>query len=403
MKVLVVTHDLNSRNAHLMPWRTVCEVVEGGRKQGYNLMLVSLGRQRQRLVGPGIPVGTVSVSKAGGDLENQLGDLIASQQDDVVLLWPVVWREPYWRTRIAGRLGVTLIGYFPGGVYHLRDALYAVHRIGLRKASPYLAEAAWPKARQIRHLYASGFSGMIAMTHFTADAAVSAGWPKERIRVIPPGRDGDELSRSNVALPEDFIEWRNGRPFYMFAGPPSGIRGIYELLKAFDRLANDHKDVCLVCLFRSDGSLDADRIAGVIRRMAHSKRVFCVWESLDKEQLELFMAECHATVLPFVAVPSEIPLAMIEAMRFGKPVITTMTGGSGGFVESSGEAVPLGDIKGLTLAMSRLLSDTDYYQKKCTKTLEVYANHPTWQVMAARWLECILDTVQVAELGGDRK
>lgn len=403
MKVFIVTHDLTPANAHLMPWRTVCEVVEQGRQMGYDIGLVSLGARMEEVAGHGIPEGTVSVPKARDELECQLRKLIPDQKERVVVIWPLVWREPGWRTRVAGRLGVSLLGYFPGGVYRLRDTVYAIRRIGLRKSAPYLAEAIWPKAWQIRRWQSNGFTGMIALTQLTADTAVSSGWPADRIRAIPPGRDSHELSVDRKELSEGFVTWRRGRPFYVFAGPPSGIRGVYELLKAFELMADSHSDVCLVCLFRSDGPLEAGQISAVIAGMKHHDRVFCVWESLGKEQLESFMAECRAIVLPFIAVPSEIPLAMIEAMQFGKPVVTTNTGGSGDFVSDSGEAVTLGDVTGLSRTMSRLLVDTDYYRRKCIKTQDVYENHPTWNEMAVQWLECISDLSQFPRSGEDGK
>jgi hypothetical protein len=41
-------------------------------------------------------------------------------------------------------------------------------------------------------------------------------------------------------------------------GPPSMIRGVLEMLDAFDRAAEKHPDICLVCLFRPDSRLDND-------------------------------------------------------------------------------------------------------------------------------------------------
>jgi len=388
MKALVVTHDLTERNAHLMPWRTVCEVVKRGRLKGHDLKLVTLGDCKKVVDGRGIPSGTVSVSKVRNDLEGDLREAVKEWGCEVIL-WPLVWREPYWRIKIVGSLGVPVIGYFPGGVYRLTDVLYAARRIELRGALHYLTNAIWPKRLQLNRWRNYGFCHLIAMTSFTADVAIAGGWPRKLISAIPPGRDSHEEHVVGTTLPDAFDGWRGDRPFYMFAGPPSGIRGIYELLKAFDYMADTYKDICLVCLFRSDAPLESKKIAGVIDRMRNRDRVYCLWESLSKAQLEAFMFECHAAVLPFVAVPSEIPLAIIEAMRYEKPVITTMTGGTGYFVKGFGVSVPLGDTRALADAMSGLLADTDYYQDKCSATREAYARHPTWDAMVDQWVECI--------------
>ncbi len=371
-----------------MPWRTVCEVVERGHQKGHEFSLLSLGGTSGVINGRGIPSNTLSVRKSSRSLESDLREVIARKQCDVII-WPVVWREPYWRIKIIGRLDVPLIGYLPGGVYRLADAWYAARRVGLRGALPYLADAIWPKRLQLKRWRNHGFRHLITMTSYTARAAVMAGWPDQQVSVIPPGRDVLQNRTNEEPLSGSFEEWREGHPFFLFAGPPSGIRGIYELLEAFDWLASNHENVRLVCLFRSDAPLEADRIKAVIGNMTNQERVFCIWESLSRAHLEAFMANCHAIVLPFVAVPSEIPLAIIEAMQYGRPVITTMTGGTGDFVMNFGESVPLGNTKALADSMLRLLTDENYHEKRCKATLEAYGKHPTWDVMTEQWIGCI--------------
>lgn len=396
VRALVVIHDLAEHNAHLMPWRTVCEVVRRGRETGNALKLVSLSDHEGELCGRGIPSGTVSVSKERNLLARNI-TRVAEDWGAKTIIWPLVWREPGWRSRTVGQIGVPVIGYFPGGVYRLADTLYAVKRIGLHDAAPYLLDAIWPKRLQSAHWRKCGFSHFITMTSVTADAVVNSGWTKKNVSVIPPGRDGAASMPCTSAPPDEFEKWREGRPYYLFAGPPSGIRGIYELLQAFDDLAGANDDICLVCLFRSDAELESARLADAINDMSHKDRVYSVWSSLEQGQLRAFMSACHAVVLPFVAVPSEIPLAIIEVMQYGKPVITTKTGGSGQFVREFGEAVPLGSIRELAKSMSRLLADDSYYQEKCKETRHVYASHPTWEAMTGLWLDCIRTVLSGAQ------
>jgi glycosyltransferase involved in cell wall biosynthesis len=388
MNIIVVTHDLTEYNAHLMPWRTVCEVVRNARSKGIDARLVSLGAKREVMSGRGIPSGTLSIVKEKIALESELRELTQTFPCDAIV-WPVVWREPYWRIKAVTCLRIPVVGYFPGGVYRLADVLYASKHVGLRGSLPYLADAVWPKQFQLRRWKKRGFKFLIAMTSFTAKVAVAEGWPGWLISAIPPGREEEQVEYARVSLPADFEEWRQNRPFYVFAGPPSGIRGVYELLNAFDRLAEAHQDARLVCLFRSDAPLESEPIARVIANMKYSERVYTIWESLSKPVLEAFMSECHGLVLPFLTVPSEIPLAIIEGMRFAKPVITTMTGGTGEFVEACGEAVALGDVPALADSMLRLLTDPGYYQEKCDAAGAAYRKHPTWNVMADEWIECV--------------
>jgi glycosyltransferase involved in cell wall biosynthesis len=395
MNILVAIHDLSECNAHLLPWRTVCEVVSRAREKGHCAVLVSLGAARTSISGMGIPAGTVSVDKDETVLAGQLREVVAEGDYDLVL-WPVAWREPFRRIKAVTSLGLPVIGYHAGGVYRVSDLLYLIRRIGLRNALPYLADAVWPKTLQLARWRRRGIGFLIAMTAATAKATTDHGWPEQLIAEVPPGREAVTDSRSERALPAHFEAWRKSRPFFMFAGPPSGIRGVYELLEAFEQLARTHSEVCLVCLFRSDAPLESQQIADTIDRMQCRGRVHTVWESVPRDRLEGFMSESRGLVLPFVAVPSEIPLAIIEAMRYGRPVITTMTGGTGQFVSRFGQVVPMGDSGALADSMGRLLSDADYYQSCCEASQAVYLSHPTWNDMVDRWLDCAVKVLAAA-------
>lgn len=388
MRILVVTHDLTERNAHLMPWRTVCEVVCRSRERGFEARLLSFGDQNVSLTGYGIPSDTISIVKHRNTLKDAINTAVESWPCDVIV-WPLVWREPAWRVRVASGLGIPLVGYFPGGVYRLVDTLYAAKRIGLRNALPYIAEAVYPKSRQVTLWKKLGFIQLIAMTELTADAAIKNGWAGDNIEAIPPGRDVMENPLPQSGLPAEFREWRGERPYYLFAGPPSGIRGIYELLESFERVAEKNNEACLVCLFRSDAPLESERLKRVISNMKFSDRIYVTWESVGKAVYEAFLSECHAVVLPFVTVPSEIPLAIIETMRYEKPVITTMTGGTGDWVRSFGVAIALGATGALAESMLRLLLDNDYYKDRCNAVRMAYLAHPTWDDMTDKWLACI--------------
>jgi glycosyltransferase involved in cell wall biosynthesis len=158
------------------------------------------------------------------------------------------------------------------------------------------------------------------------------------------------------------------------------------LLRAFDLVARKRSDICLVCLFRSDPGADVAAVRRRIESECYAKRIICVWESLGKLDLEAFLEACHAVVLPFLLVSSEIPLAVIEAAGHHKPVITTGPGGTADFARPFGLVVPPAHSGALAAAMLQLLEDRQLYADKCDVARRVYAGHPTWQEVAQAWL-----------------
>ena len=121
--------------------------------------------------------------------------------------------------------------------------------------------------------------------------------------------------------------------------------------------------------------------------MELEKRLFCIWQSVPETDLDAFLGHCYAVLKPFLLVPSEIPLAVIEAAGYGKPVVSTGPDGTGLFAKQFGLMVPPSDASTLAEAMLRLLKDKNLYSEKCSAASRVYKNHPTWGEVAEKWLE----------------
>ncbi len=388
MNILIVVHDITAKNWHLMPWRTVVEVVKNQNSQDENnIYLVSLSESQGVIENDEIPVNVILISKSRDNLKEELTGLVSSLDIDTIF-WPFTWREPRWRLNIVTGISARVICWLPGGKYTINNVLYALRRLNVKLTLPYLIDALYPKKLVVSYMKRCGISGILAMTQETANVAINSGWPEYQAFTIPPGKDivedGGRLDSSDMQY---FSEWLNNRDFYLFAGPPSGIRGVYELLAAFDILAEKDPEVCLVCLFRSDAKLESVEICNIIKGMKNVSRVYSIWDSVTKSQLNSYMKMCHGIILPFVIVPSEIPLAIIESMRFGKPVITTALGGTGKFVDQIGVSVKLGDVAELANIMLKLNQDNKYYKKISARVYDQYNNHITWKTMSNLWID----------------
>ena len=92
-------------------------------------------------------------------------------------------------------------------------------------------------------------------------------------------------------------------------------------------------------------------------------------------------------IFPFVLVPSEIPLTIIESMGWGKPIIATVPSGTGEFVQGFGAVAKIGDAHDLARIMVNLITDKMLYSAKSKAMLEKYRNHPSWREVALKWLE----------------
>jgi len=385
LNILIATHDLINEKCHLMPWRTVCEITQHLQAKGHEVRLVSLGEKKEKVRSTKFSFDILEIRKSPNHLQDDLRTIFYDTPPDAIF-WPVGWREPIKRIRIIGHFGIPILGYFPGGCYSLQSVLYAIRHVGFRAILPYLFESICQQVRPLNFLKKNGFRCLISMTKMTSERAIASGWSKNQIFTIPPGRNNRSIDMETRSLPASILEWLKKSPFYLFMGPPSKIRGVFEMLEAFDKAAARIQDICLVCLFRPDDVLDSGHIRKRIRSLKYHNRVFANWESLEKEELNAFVKSCHAVIMPFLLVPSEIPLSIIETMAWGKPVITTTSSGTGNFVSPFGIVTRPGSIDLLAKAFVDLIEDPNLYRDKCKVAVKGYSLHPTWEEISLSWL-----------------
>lgn len=398
MRMAIYTSDLLEENRHLMPWRMVLEIGKVACEAGHQTKVLS-GRHHptgNRWAYGRCPVE--EIEKPYSDESRASFQRVIHREGFEVLFWPVAWCSARRQGALLGRTSIPIVWYVPGACYLPRQAVRAIPDLGVRPALPFLLQALYPKRQLVKRLRGPATSLMITVSQFNRSAVCRAGWPAEDVFVVPPGKPADRAS-VNGEEPTAFNTLRSrlgGRPFYLYLGPPTRIRGIRQLLEAFDLLARRRAEVCLVCLFRSDPQTDSAEVRKMVEGRSHAERIFCVWESVARVDLDAFLEACHAVVLPFLLVPSEIPLAIIEAAGHHKPVITTGPGGTAGFVREFGLAVPAGRSNALADAMLRLLEDKQLYADKCAAAQRTYAAHPTWGEVTQSWLSIAAQAIQRA-------
>ena len=392
MRYLFVTYDFALSKYHLMPWRTVFEVHKHLSNMGNIGFLVSLGNSKRIIKTDDEKCETIKIRKAYNFLKKDLTEIVGQISPDLIF-WPVAWREPYLRMRVIKSFNIPLLGYFPGGIYSLNSSLFALNKIGMRNAIPYFLESICQKTRNLKFLKRNGFKHLIALTELTYKKAISAGWEHDKIDYIPPGKDDDPTEISDEIYIKNISRKLKTSSYYLFMGPPSKIRGIFELLKAFDKAAEKIPNIYLVCLFRSDPGLQKDEIKFFIGKLKHNDRIITIWESLTKAQLNSIIFHCHALVLPFLLIPSEIPLTIIEAAAWQKPIITTKSGGTAEFISPFGTAVDPGNVYGLAKAMIELVNNQTLYDQKSKNALNKYKSHPSWNEVSRKWLSAAQKTI----------
>jgi glycosyltransferase involved in cell wall biosynthesis len=224
----------------------------------------------------------------------------------------------------------------------------------------------------IVHLHGGGFarfyqdeSGSLGrrlirgtLAHAALVIALSEEWRQQLLRICPTARI--EVLHNAVVIPdihgprprEPEPGGPMGQPTLLFLGHLLRDKGVYDLVRAFALIAPKFPRARLVL----GGVGDLETVRQLAAQLEIPRRVSCPgW--LDAERKTAAFAGSLAFLLPSYA--EGMPMALLEAMSWGLPVIATPVGGIPRVVEHevTGLLIAPGDIEGCATQMERLLAD----------------------------------------------
>jgi len=185
--------------------------------------------------------------------------------------------------------------------------------------------------------------------------ALSSGWAKDIKKISPAART--VILFNSVPLPAAVLREKEidgsssdlcDPPLILFLGKVGKRKGTFDLIRAAALLSENFR-----LIIGGDGELQqAQRLSEELG--VSDKILFAGW--LGKAEKDHLLARAAIFVLP--SYHEGVPMAILEAMSWGIPIVTTPVGGIPEVVteEQEGLLVNSGDIPGLAHALTRLLA-----------------------------------------------
>lgn len=386
MNIIFYTTDLFPGRERLMPWRTVLEVSKEIQNQGHQVIVVNGVAEKKYLVTYSYQgVMILGIVKS---LKN-LSCVIKAHNPDTLFL------ECKWRDAVKGFDALKGINckkyvYFTGGIYDFQSVCLLSWINGFKMSKPYWFELLIPKSLLVIRLKQTSFDGAIGLTPYTTKIIQSAGYSVST--TLLPGKDNFEnLPQDDSILQKYHLK---GKRFLCFTGAPAPARGSQLLLKAIDKVKSE--DLCVVFLMRKDIGSNFDYFDEMYRRMLHPERVVLIKENLSREQLKSFFMHAWYMILPFIVIPSEIPLTYFEIMSCGTPVLTFQNGGTSDYLKN-GLLIVEKSVNGLAKGLSDAWSNMRLRRVKSDHAKEMMKRHPTWNKVAMEWLQFVMKNNKMFE------
>lgn len=247
--------------------------------------------------------------------------------------------------------------YAVAGLRARLPTVYTVHGVAFREAQVYGHKGLLERLRFYMEMYYDA----LAMRRVQHAIAISPYVMREY-----QGRTHAQWHRIDNPVPEEFFGLDNreqgGR--VLFVGTITEVKDILTLLKALALMASQPDGV--QCHLRLAGRTTSPAYEQTLRAFVHEhglRTSVTFLGALDRAALLREYAECAAVVLP--SRQENAPMAAIEAMAAGKPVVATRVGGIPDLMRDgeTGFLVEAGDASGMAHALARLLSDAQLRER----------------------------------------
>ena len=199
-----------------------------------------------------------------------------------------------------------------------------------------------PLQERVARVFRRSHGFVVLSTQWREFYANQLALPRERIQIMV-----------NPTDPPDTVPDRRGHDTvqFLFLGRIDDRKGAFELLDAYHALPATTRASARI-VFAGDG-----RVEELRRRAAAIGSDVVVHSWLDREERDRLLAASDVLVLP--SHHEGVPMAIVEAMAYGLPVIATPVGGIPDVVRHGQEGllVEVGNRAALTTALARLVAE----------------------------------------------
>lgn len=367
----LLTFGLYSGREHLMPWRLFLEVSNYFQLNSKNsFLIINVSEEKYNNLS-----NVISVSPDEYNVEF-MNNIINKYSIDLIFV-PLSWRLKNAHVRIYRHCKCKVVGYVSGSYYSIKKLLPNFLCLELRQSYLYLLEALFPNWLFSFKLKKSNITDILCFNPETRKEIKTNLGSDFNYYDIFPGKDSISIT------PE------KSEKYFLYFGSTAPIRGLFFLLKSFHVFRKKNKDFKLKCLIRKDRFR-------VDNKNKKYEGVEIITKNLTRAEFFKYISNCYAVVLPFLIVPSEIPLSFWEVMQLQKPIITIPNGTVSSLLKDTVYVSKKVNINSLSSVLYKTI-ENDGIENNCIlkKQNDFIAKIPNWEEVGEQWEELVNDLVVV--------
>lgn len=230
----------------------------------------------------------------------------------------------------------------------------------------------------------------VVSSEFQRRQLLDLGLPQEKVCVLPFGIHPQRVHIQDKDAARQALGVE-GEQVIGYIGHFSPLKGVPDLLCAFEQLALAHPEMTLVLAWSGKG-IESRKILGQIESSPVQSHI----QLLGKVDVAQFMAACDVIALPFLgsSIP-HFPVVLLEAFGSRTPVVTTRVGGVPEVVVDgeTGMLASPGNPVELARALTQILDDELLRQRIIVQAERAFQERFNSDAVAVRYIELYQEVI----------
>lgn len=202
-----------------------------------------------------------------------------------------------------------------------------------------------------------------------------------KLSLLPVGIDAEDAEPVNdevLARIRQTVTCSEKQTLFLYLGALRPVRGFDALLKVFPDVVKKNSHAKLLVLARGADDKKCADYTQQFQSQGIADNVTIIGGWLEKDEVRAYIELSDIVVLPFVLVPSDIPIAALEALARSKPVIVSNVDGLPELAQGRGRVVdPLNKDK-FSSCMAAIASDQAQLAKYQQAANDFMQTYPRW-------------------------
>ena len=302
--IAILTYDLFQGRERLMPWKTVLNFAQNCKTRGVKIIVYSIDKSPSALR-KYKDIDIVSIRT------EEVSKLLSKVNASRVYI-PITKRSSLRMHKWIGALTCDVHLYYPGSIYPIRHLCKNLFYSGLSENLPYFIESVFP------YYF---LSKVFDLDNVSRCYVFSVGTESHLRRMT--GSNKIHVSRTGYSELSFKSSKKYSEEKYLIAfGGPSKLRGWKFLIASLRIVQKRNPHVKIKILLRNDKGFTTRYVSQIHKMFRSSNNIDLITEELSRESFFREIYYSHAVLLPFLLIPSEIPISYHELVGLGKRVLS---------------------------------------------------------------------------------